>query len=201
MAPSPSPSLSVPAPKSATTPPAALTPTASRNRPGAGGRSYEIQRQTGGRWFLDSVADEKDVAVAIAAALLQSSRPPAEVRILSVQAKPDGAFAEVTIFRATPDEIKRAAKADAIAAQPRSPVRRGAGAHRPGSPARKKHDIHVALATMKQSLVELSPRSWLVLGLVIMAWCSVFYFWRQPQKPWAFDLPAAQAVVKGPNLP
>jgi hypothetical protein len=50
-----------------------------------------------------------------------------------------------------------------------------------------------------------SRRAWIAIGLVL-AWCSVFYFMRQPQAPFAFDLPQAQtnsflpgAVPQGAN--
>jgi hypothetical protein len=41
-------------------------------------------------------------------------------------------------------------------------------------------------------------RSWLIVVLAL-GWCSIFYFLRQPQTPFAFDLPQAQtnAVLPG----
>jgi hypothetical protein len=65
-------------------------------------RSYEIQRFGGGRWVLDSVSDDKDVAIAMAKALMDGVRAPAGVRVMSCQQNDDGTFSEFTIFRASP---------------------------------------------------------------------------------------------------
>lgn len=40
--------------------------------------------------------------------------------------------------------------------------------------------------------------TWIVFAFAI-AWCSAFYFMRQPLSPWAFDLPAAQLPSKPVN--
>ncbi len=77
-------------------------------------RSYEIQKFSAGRWLLDSIADEKDVAVAMAKALVASGRAASGVRVMAVQQKPDGAFSQITIFRATPG----AEPAEALARKP-----------------------------------------------------------------------------------
>jgi len=65
-------------------------------------RSYEIQRFAGGRWVLDSVSDDKEVAVTMAKALMEGSRTPTGVRVMSCQYNDDGTFSEFTVFRATP---------------------------------------------------------------------------------------------------
>jgi hypothetical protein len=65
-------------------------------------RSYEIQRFSGGRWVLDSVSDDKEVAVSMAKALMESTRAPAGVRVMSCQQNDDGTFNEFTVFRASP---------------------------------------------------------------------------------------------------
>jgi hypothetical protein len=65
-------------------------------------RSYEIQRYSGGRWVLDSVADDKDVAVSMARSLIEGVRAPAGVRVMSCQQNDDGTFSEFTVFRASP---------------------------------------------------------------------------------------------------
>ncbi len=44
------------------------------------------------------------------------------------------------------------------------------------------------------SIFGINWRSWVALGLTV-AWCSTFYFWRQPQTPFAFDLPQAQVPM------
>jgi len=65
-------------------------------------RSYEIQRYSGGRWVLDSVSDDKEVAVSMAKTLMDGTRSPSGVRVMSCQYNDDGTFSEFTVFRATP---------------------------------------------------------------------------------------------------
>ena len=65
-------------------------------------RSFEVQRFAGGRWVLDSVSDDKDVAVGMAKALMDGVRAPAGVRVMSCQYHDDGTFNEFTVFRASP---------------------------------------------------------------------------------------------------
>ncbi|HUN47872.1 MAG TPA: hypothetical protein VMU85_15180 [Stellaceae bacterium] len=71
---------------------------------GSGGstRTYEIQRYSGGRWMLDSVADDKEMAVAVAKSLTSGSRAASSVRVMAVQQFDDGQFSEVTVYRSTP---------------------------------------------------------------------------------------------------
>ncbi|HTZ77473.1 MAG TPA: hypothetical protein VMC10_06190 [Stellaceae bacterium] len=71
-------------------------------RSGQTSRSYEIQRYSGGRWFLDSVADDKEMAVAVAKSLTSGARGPTSVRVMAVQQYEDGQFSEVTVYRSTP---------------------------------------------------------------------------------------------------
>ena len=65
-------------------------------------RTYEIQRYSGGRWVLDSVADDKEMAVAVAKSLTSGARAPSGVRVLAVQQYDDGQFSEVSVYRSTP---------------------------------------------------------------------------------------------------
>lgn len=67
-------------------------------------RNYEVQRHANGRWLLDSVADEKEVAIAMAKSLLQSGKASQGVRVMAVQIKPGGEFSQITIFRRAPGE-------------------------------------------------------------------------------------------------
>jgi hypothetical protein len=179
------------------------TKVSAKTAPAAGGRArtYEIHRQTNGRWLLDSVADDKDVAIAMAKALLQSSRAPSEVRVAAVQIKLDGEFSEVTIFRGTPDDVRQAG---AETRQPKRgaesgnahPLRRGKDEPAAKTRAsRQSLDLTRMATAMKAALVNTSPRVWLAIGGVLL-WCAIFYVWRQPQTPWAFDSPAAQTVGK-----
>jgi len=82
----------------------------------AASRSYEIQRFSSGRWMLDSVSDDKDVAIAMAKSLMASGRAPGGVRVMSVQQSPTGQFSQITIFRRTPGE---SAASDAPAPKPK----------------------------------------------------------------------------------
>ena len=79
-------------------------------------RTYEIQRFAGGRWLLDSVADDRKVAIEMATALMKSGRAPAGVQVMSVQQASDGQFSEVRVYRATPNDQP------AAEAQPKGPV-------------------------------------------------------------------------------
>lgn len=72
------------------------------NSVGGATRTYEIQRYSGGRWMLDSVADEKDMAIAVAKSLMGGTRGPSGVRVMSVQQNSNGEFSQVTVYRATP---------------------------------------------------------------------------------------------------
>lgn len=67
-------------------------------------RTYEIQKYNNGRWILDSVADDKKVAVEMATALTKSGRAPHGVQVMSVQQSSDGQFSQVRIYRATPND-------------------------------------------------------------------------------------------------
>ena len=173
----------------ATIKPAPVTkPTTTQSNLGRA-RNYEIQRLSNGRWLLDSVADDKDVAIAMAQGLLGSNRAPAEVRVSAVKIQLDGTFSEVVLFHATAEEQRASkSKADAVAA----PAQRGTGARAAAQSAPKSLD----LAVVKASLGSLGPRAWLLAGGFIFAWCAIFYVWHRPQTPWAFDSPAAQTVVK-----
>jgi hypothetical protein len=162
-------------------------------------RTYELHRQTGGRWVLDSVADDKDVALAMAKALLTSARPPAEVRIAAVETRADGAFSDMTIFRATPQQLRLATAKAQQPERPGTPPRvprgkdpRPAASHR----ALRPRDRKATSLAVKASLASISPRGWLLVCGFIAAWCAIFYVWHQPQTEWAFDTPAAQTTVK-----
>lgn len=72
------------------------------NSVGGATRTYEIQRYSGGRWMLDSVADDKEMAVAVAKSLMSGTRGPSGVRVMSVQQNSNGEFSQVTVYRATP---------------------------------------------------------------------------------------------------
>ena len=83
-------------------------------------RTYEIQRFSGGRWMLDSVADDKKVALEMAAALMKSGRAPGGVQVMSVQQGRDGQFNQISIHRAMPNSAPTTEKS---AAGPKAEVK------------------------------------------------------------------------------
>lgn len=157
-------------------------------------RNYEIQRLSNGRWLLDSVGDDKKVAIAMANALFKSGRAPLGVQVTAVQRGADGEFKEVRVYRLTPDEQQGAAAAQVKGAPlPKRQLR----VERP----RLAEDaegrlVPRAAAHRKKNEFSLSDwRLWAGIGFVL-AWCAVFYVWHQPQTPWAFDRPEAQTTTK-----
>lgn len=83
-------------------------------------RNYEVQHYASGRWVVDSVADEKEVAIAMAQSLMRGGRAPHGVRVMSVQTKVSGEFSQVTIFRRMPGEAEPAAPAAKTAPAPKA---------------------------------------------------------------------------------
>jgi hypothetical protein len=153
-------------------------------------RTYEVQRLSGGRWLLDSVGDDKKVAISMASALMKSGRAPLGVQVMAVTKKPDGQFSEVRIYRLTPEEQQSADAAQAKAnPQPKLRVERPRddGSEGGRTPLR---------AAPRQRVLSLKDRGmWIGIGAVL-ALCAVFYVWHKPQTPWAFDRPEAQTNVK-----
>jgi len=64
-------------------------------------RTYEVQRHTEGRWLVDSVSDDKDVAIELAKTLMSGRRPPSGVRVMAVMLTDSGTFSEVSVYRST----------------------------------------------------------------------------------------------------
>jgi hypothetical protein len=73
-------------------------------------RTYEIQRFSSGRWMLDSVADDKKVAIEMATALMKSGRAPGGVQVMAVQRSQDGQFSEVRVHRSMPNDSQATEK-------------------------------------------------------------------------------------------
>jgi hypothetical protein len=67
-------------------------------------RTYEVQRFSSGRWMLDSIADDKKVAIEMATALIKSGRAPGGAQVMAVQRSQDGQFSEVRIHRSMPHD-------------------------------------------------------------------------------------------------
>jgi len=170
-------------------------------------RTFEIQREVGGRWLLDSIADDRQIAINVANGLLRSGRAPRGVQVVAVQPMASGQFKEVRVYRATPED-QRNADADAerqrrraaaltlrIDRVPREISRDGAA--RAARPA-PTPQLAAAVKSRQESVLR-ARRATLVLIGFALAWCSIFYFWRQPATPWAFDSPAAQRQSAQPN--
>jgi hypothetical protein len=173
----------------------AARPASGKPAGSATGRNYEIHRCVGGRWTLDSVSDEKDVAMAMAKSLLESNRAPSEVKVVVVQQKHDGQFTEVAIYRATIEE-HRATEMEARKQKRLSEAANGRLGYAPQAPRmREARNVTTLLLTMKATFFGTTTRTWIAIGLTV-AWCAVFYLWHQPQAPWAFDSPAARTTVK-----
>jgi hypothetical protein len=64
-------------------------------------RTYEVQRYSNGRWTVDTLSDDKDVAVELAKSVMGGRRPPSGVRVMAVELRDDGKFSEVSVYRST----------------------------------------------------------------------------------------------------
>jgi len=64
-------------------------------------RTYEVQRHSQGRWMVDSVTDDKDVAIEMAKSLMNGRRPPSGARVMAVELKDTGKFSEISVYRST----------------------------------------------------------------------------------------------------
>lgn len=165
-------------------------------------RTFEIQRRSGDRWLLDSVADDKQIAINLANSLLKGGHAPLGVQVVAVLQTEDGQFREVSVYRAIP-EGQRASGAPRTPfqaeARPKVRIERAPQEYRRETQARAARTAPNPRATTRRaSLPRLTWRSWALIALVL-AWCSLFYLWRQPQTPWAFDSAAAQDSGKQPN--
>ena len=61
--------------------------------------TFEIRKYVGGRWLLDSVFDDKTVAVAEAKALMERNSSLPGVRVVAVAEEDAGSFREWTVYR------------------------------------------------------------------------------------------------------
>jgi hypothetical protein len=158
-------------------------------------RTFEVQRRSGDRWLLDSVADDKQIAINLANSLLKSGQARLGVQVVAVLHTEDGQFKEVRVYRATPQDqrdadsgpprpqpgTRRKLQIDRVPEELRRESRRGAPTAKP------KLGVPAAWASFRR----VTWPTWAAVGFVL-AWCACFYVWRQPQTPWAFDSAAAQ---------
>jgi hypothetical protein len=73
-------------------------------------RTYEIQRLSQGRWTVDSVSDDKEMALELAKALMRSRRAPTAARVMSVISTESGKFSEISVWRSGQPEPQREAQ-------------------------------------------------------------------------------------------
>jgi hypothetical protein len=62
---------------------------------------YEVQRHSEGRWLVDTVSDDREVAIALAKSLMGGRRAPSGVRVMAVMMTDNGKFSEVSVYRST----------------------------------------------------------------------------------------------------
>jgi hypothetical protein len=84
-----------------------------------GGISFELRKYAGGRWMLDSVYDDKDLATTEAKSLIEHFRTIPAVRVIAV-AEEDGQFREWTVFKQGMTDDQQAV-ARTIAPRPAAP--------------------------------------------------------------------------------
>jgi len=173
-------------------------------------RNFEVQRRVGDRWMLDTVADDKQIAINLANALLKSGQGRQGVQVIAVLQAEDGQFKEVRVYRATPEDARKEASEGARKAPSARPRSRAAAQRklridraaeelkreRPlrAAPPKPKLGVSAAWAALRR----VSWQSWAGVVLVFL-WCAVFYLWRQPETPWAFDSSAAQQMAPSSN--
>jgi hypothetical protein len=171
----------------------------------ASARTFEIQRNAGGRWMLDTVADDKQIAINLANALLRSGRAPTGVQVVAVMETDVGRFKEVQVYRATPeDQLDRDAAPPRRVARPSAKMRIDRSRHEIARDARSQANQTTspqlaAAVKARAAAVRRTRVATLTLIGVAIVWCSIFYLWRQPQTPWAFDSSAAQHESAQPN--
>ncbi len=56
----------------------------------------------------------------------------------------------------------------------------------------------IRIAVVHHTFLGVRRTTWIILACTL-AWCLAFYLIRTPQRPWAFDSPAAQFSGPAPN--
>lgn len=161
-------------------------------------RSFEIHRKSGDRWTVDSIADDKQIAIRMANALLKSGRARSGVKVISVQQVSDGEFREVQVYQATPEpQAKTATDPSAPPAAPKPKIKIERAKPEPRQAAAAK----LRDATKKPGRGSLGWPVWagLAAAFLLMAGVAALYGMQQDAKPWVFDTKDAQTTVKTPN--
>lgn len=157
-------------------------------------RSFEVQRRAGDRWVLDSVADDKQLAINLANSLVKGGHARQGVQVVAVLEAEDGKFSEVRVYRATPEDRRKSGPArprSRAAAQRNLRIERAAEELLRDRPLAAPPPPKLGLSAAWAAFRRVSWKSWASVALVFL-WCAIFYLWREPQTPWAFDSAAAQ---------
>ncbi|HKT18562.1 MAG TPA: hypothetical protein VJR47_11005 [Stellaceae bacterium] len=166
-------------------------------------RNFEVQRRVGERWLLDTVADDKQIAINLANALLKSGQGRQGVQVIAVLQTEDGHFKEVRVYRAMPDDARKTVPA--ARSRSRAAAQRNLRIDRAAEELKRERPLHTAAPKPKlgfsaawAAFRRVSWQSWAAVAMVFL-WCAIFYLWRQPETPWAFDSPAAQRAAPTSN--
>ena len=164
-------------------------------------RSFEVQRRVGDRWVLDSVADDKQLAINLANSLVKGGHARHGVQVVAVLEGEDGKFSEVRVYRATPDDRRKSAPGkprSRAAAQRNLRIERAAEELLRERPLAAALPPKLGISAAWAAFRRVSWQSWASVALVFL-WCAIFYLWREPQTPWAFDSAAAQHAAPMSN--
>ena len=164
-------------------------------------RSFEVQRRVGDRWVLDSVADDKQLAINLANSLVKGGHARHGVQVVAVLEGEDGKFSEVRVYRATPDDRRKSAPGkprSRAAAQRNLRIERAAEELLRERPLAAAPPPKLGISAAWAAFRRVSWQSWASVALVFL-WCAIFYLWREPQTPWAFDSAAAQHAAPMSN--
>jgi hypothetical protein len=140
---------------------------------GAGSRraSFELHRFRRGHWVVETVHDDRALAVAEAKSLLERARGLAAVRVVAVESR-DGAFRESVVFYGS------------------SPLVRSLASHRPAPSVGLAQPAGMPLAATPGWP---ASRVVLLLTLILLtATIGVLNRRNAVAQPWVFDRPEAQ---------
>jgi hypothetical protein len=159
-------------------------------------RTFEIHRKSGGRWIVDSIADDKQIAIRMANALLKTGRAHGGVKVMAVTQGPDGEFRESQIYQATPESQASVASSQAPPpSAPKAKIRIERAKPDPVSTAAARRGT-----AKKKARGSIAWPVWVCIAAVglVVAYGAIFGLPGGGQ-PWIFDSKEAQTTVKTPN--
>lgn len=141
------------------------------------GTTFELHKQTRGRWQLDAIFDDKALALEEAKAFLARAREQAAVRVMAVEPR-DSEFLEIIVFRGANNDRKNAVDKERKITTNTEVVRHGV----------RRGEGGFSLAGVWRSPYVKMAAALLALSLVF-----AFLNYRNTQhSTYAFDLPDAQ---------